>query len=688
MSRVLTICRRTAGLACSLYSTALAFGLFFAAGALSFAFSLEMAEGSQTPLAVAWTSAVAPVLPVLAALLAMDAWSEERRSGRIDSLLTVAVRERVFTAGKFLGVYSLAMAATLGLLVSTLAMLYFFAPATLGNQHLVSFAPGLFALALQGALWCALSLAASAMCRHAAAAALASIALTVALPRGLWFALMEWAPQGRMAFGEMPLDAHAYDLASGVVSTSTVLSYAILACFALFCSSKATASLRLAGRGARALRASTALTIALAAALAFSLLALVQRVSTTFELEFLVRGDNGFSARTRNILADSRGEISITAFLSRKDARFRPLVHFLRTLAGESEAVGGARLSVRYVDPRWDIGPAERLVRAGAREDSLIFERGRRRAILPLAGGFDERMCASALLRLATRAQRGVVYWTTGHGECQYTAYEPWGMSEIARNISHCGYRNMPLDFASASSIPDDCALVVIAGAKSDLSRAETARLDAYLRKGGRLLVLLAPAETAGLASMLSAWGIKTSNTPLAGARTLTGTDAIIGDFSEHPVAAPLEGSQIVLEKPLVLRPSAAADIAGADRVEYSELARAGEACVAAAAERGAGTGDDLALRPTRIIAVGDAAFVMNGQLKIRGNANRDFFLNAVAYLAGTDAITEAGTEAGRLVTGMDRAEKVRFVVASAIVLPGALFALLAAAAAAKRRRP
>ena len=46
---------------------------------------------------------------------------------------------------------------------------------------------------------------------------LTSIALTTAIPRALWAALMAWAPQGRLALGEMPIDEHTFDLASALL---------------------------------------------------------------------------------------------------------------------------------------------------------------------------------------------------------------------------------------------------------------------------------------------------------------------------------------------------------------------------------------------------------------------------------------------------------------------------------------
>ena len=109
MSPVAVTLRRTVGLARNLYSTAFAVGGFLALAAGAFAFGLESADGGNLPLAVVWTTAVAPVLPALAAFLAMDVWSDERRTGRVDALLSVAVRERSFVLGKFLGVWAMMM---------------------------------------------------------------------------------------------------------------------------------------------------------------------------------------------------------------------------------------------------------------------------------------------------------------------------------------------------------------------------------------------------------------------------------------------------------------------------------------------------------------------------------------------------------------------------------------------------
>lgn len=689
MSPVRVTLRRTIGMARHFYSTAFALAGFWAASAALLAFNLRGFEDSPVTLPAVWAVSVSPILPALAALLGMDAWSDERRTGNIDLLLTAPVRERELSFGKFLGVWLMLLFAVLLSQVATTVFLAVWAPALMRDMAVFAFLPALFVLAMQGALWSAIAVAASAAFRHAAGAACATIALLIALPRGIWWALMAWAPEARLGLGTLPLDAHALDFSMGLVSTGTVLTYFILTVLALFVGSKTIASCRLVGAGAAGLRFSTGLTVVLAGVLAVSSIALVRRLD--FQLDLPVAGgrEDRFSARTRNILAETHGEITVTAFLKRDDARFRPVSHFLRALANEADAAGGAKIRLRYVDPRWDFDAARRLVGEGIAEGSLVFAQGRRQEPLPLLAGVDERTCASTLLKVVMPPNRRCVYWTRGHGEGSFADYdEAFGMSTIARELSADGYRNAPIDLGSEQAVPADCALILIAGAKEAFSAAELSKLDKYLNEsGGRLMVLMNASETAGVAAKLPSWGIRPVAFTANVVRRQAATGVIVSDLSEHAISRPLANCQIVLENPVAFVPSAATGSGKADQIEFSELASVGGACVAAVAERGVGAGKDIGFHPMRVIALGDASFALNNPLRTRANANRDFFMNCVAYLSGTDAIVGSGSETGLLVTGMDDAARHRFFVASVAVLPGVLFLVMCALVCIRRRR-
>ena len=248
MSAIRVTAIRTIGRARNQLLTAVAIGGFLAVSALLFALGLESAEGGETSVSVVWALSVSYVLPALAALLTMDVWSEERLTGRVDLLLTLAVRERDFVLGKFIGAFVQVVFAVLLCLVLSVALLVFQAPQALDGCGVGALLMAVAVLFMQSVLWCAVGVALSTMFRHAATVMCSAVVLMVVLPRGLWLALRAWAPLGPSSFGEFPLDAHVIDIASGLVPFGTVLAYVVPAVVALFIASKRVASYRFAGR--------------------------------------------------------------------------------------------------------------------------------------------------------------------------------------------------------------------------------------------------------------------------------------------------------------------------------------------------------------------------------------------------------------------------------------------------------
>jgi len=140
---------------------------------------------------------------------------------------------------------------------------------------------------------------------------------------------------------------------------------------------------------------------------------------------------------------------------------------------------------------------------------------GRIVGTLHLEDDCGERACMSVIERVSLPFRRSCVYWTKGHGEASFDDYGPFGLSNISRDLALDGYGNKTIDLTSGDAIADDCALVVVAGAKNEFSTAEMNRLRNYLEgrggrsEGGRLLVLLDSAESGGLSTLLSEWGIR-----------------------------------------------------------------------------------------------------------------------------------------------------------------------------------
>lgn len=737
MRTIRVILSRTWGRLLHAPSTAVSVCIFLALSSGLFVYALLRGDGGTTPIAALWAVSAVPVLPVLAALLTMRLIAEDRMTSRLDLLLTAPVLERDVVLGRFLGSWFLTVAVVFLYLVVPLVLLPIFAPALRGRLAFFEFLPACGALALQGLLWCACGILASACCRQPAVAAVSALLVMLALPHAAFRAACAWMPVLRAKLSEMPFVSHIVDLSTGMVPLATLVFYLALAFFAVFAAVKALAWTRLRGPGARGMRASTIFVIVLALAFSGLLVTVVVRYGHDLPAIPLGRRAAEMSARTRQILAETHGEVHVTSFLAKRAPEFKAVDRLLRGLETTARAVAGTRLVVENVDPRWDLGPASALVRAGTPENTIVFRRGRRRVEVPVASLFQaptngavavssegvfagEAACASALQRLSRAARTETVYWTTGHGELSHASYDPvYGMSDIVRELRVDGYRMADLDLSQKLSIPEDCSVLVVAGAREPFSRTEMRRLEGWLKTGGRLLVLAGPSSNAGVGALLVDWGVKILPFTAVSPRTQTGSDVVVSDFPEHKITAPLVGGKVLFEGAAPLEQVVLADVgegkasesAQADRTEVTVLARTdkdawgesepsvrpwtfdpttelrGPLALAYALERGGGAAKDLALRPTRIVVIGDAAFVSNGALAQRANANRDFFMNALAWLAGLDALTAVRTPGNVVQTGLDRAGWMRFGFCAAAGFPGVVFIFALIAYGRRRRR-
>jgi len=126
--------------------------------------------------------------------------------------------------------------------------------------------------------------------------------------------------------------------------------------------------------------------------------------------------------------------------------------------------------------------------------------------------------------------------------------------------------------------------------------------------------------------------------------------------------------------------------VADAHGFSVSALCPGGALSFAVAAEKGSALRSDLAIRPARLVVIGDPSFFINETLYSRANANRDFFLNSVAWLAGLDVSGAVGVADNVLSVRMDRSSRIRFLVCASVAVPLAV-ALLAWGGALRRRR-
>src|SRR5207244_6911269 len=126
-----------------------------------------------------------------------------------------------------------------------------------------------------------------------------------------------------------------------------------------------------------------------------------------------------------------------------------------------------------------------------------------RRVVVP---AWPEEQLAGGILRALRGTSRGLVF-TTGHGE-----RTPGGGDEgFGRLASALAAENYAASGHSLldGPVPDDTALVVVAGPKHDFLPQELDALATYLKAGGGVLMLLDPAPLPNVARFLAGVGIR-----------------------------------------------------------------------------------------------------------------------------------------------------------------------------------
>ena len=373
----------------------------------------------------------------------------------------------------------------------------------------------------------------------------------------------------------------------------------------------------------------------------------------------------------------------------------------------------GKQLSVDYVDI--DRQPARAKAANVQTAGTMVLEyKGRVERITTL----EEQDIANAFIK-ATTGQERKVYFTAGHGEKDPTNTERTGYSAVAQALTSDNYGSEKLVLAQSPTVPDGATMVIVAGPRTDFFPPEIDALKTYLDKGGKLLVMLDPADKPGAApltnllGLVNEWGIQAGEDVVvdaSGVGQMFGGDAsvpVAANYPGHPITerfnlmtafplarsitAPSEGvngrtaqafvetsAQSWAEKDLgglVSGQQVTLDAAAGDKQGPIALGAAVSAAATnAPAPPAPAEGQAAPPTPeTRVVVVGDSDFAANYGLGIQGN--RDLFMNAVNWLAqqeGLIAVRPRAPEDRRLTMTADQLSRVSWI--SIFIIPALIF--------------
>jgi ABC-type uncharacterized transport system involved in gliding motility auxiliary subunit len=256
------------------------------------------------------------------------------------------------------------------------------------------------------------------------------------------------------------------------------------------------------------------------------------------------------------------------------------------------------------------------------------------------------------------------VYFLDGEGEQSLgNSY-----SEIGQYMAAQGYTTASINLLTTTAVPTDASAVVIAGPQHDLAPSEVSQLQAYVKAGGHIMVLLDPTPSGplpNLYAMLKSWGVTPTNDvvvdPSAGRHYTTDPTVLVPVYQSSKITDPLNLANEAAVVPASLSlavsknaefqatPILQTDAAGYGHTDLQSQSTAYDASkdikgpltigvmLQSAAAAGGATSSATAAPATagfRGVVFGSATFAQNQIVDIT-QGNQDLFLNAVGWLTG-----------------------------------------------------
>ncbi len=225
------------------------------------------------------------------------------------------------------------------------------------------------------------------------------------------------------------------------------------------------------------------------------------------------------------------GPLNITAFASQRGElreRIQNLIALYRYYKAD--------IAVRFVDP--DESPQE--VRAAdAPEGTLLFQHAESKERLAPPMRLDEEGFTNALVRLGHRGERWIVF-LSGHGERSPDRQANFDLSTWAAELHKRGFKTRALSLAENPQVPENAAVLVIAGPRARLLPGEVMAIQKFLERGGNLLWLVDPGPLQGLEPVAETLGVEllpgTAIDPVSEKLIGNAAAIVVTNYGPHPV--------------------------------------------------------------------------------------------------------------------------------------------------------
>ena len=271
-------------------------------------------------------------------------------------------------------------------------------------------------------------------------------------------------------------------------------------------------------------------------------------------------------------------------------------------------------------------------------------------------------------------SKRHKVYFVIGHDESDPDSQDDAGLSQVASALGGENIEYATLLLAQTEKVPDDADAVALVAPSQKIYDREIQALDAYLKKGGSVLVLADALRGSNVADLLRAWSIELGNDlvvdqqlQLFGPPVMT-LEPVVSDYGDHPITKDMRRRLTFFRMARSVQPASGAE------GDVTVLATTGPESYAVS-DKGVTAGGEVKLDPSkdrkgpiplavartfkrddapppeatpeghpalpklregRLVVAGDADFAQNRYVSEAANA--DLFLNMVTWLVGDES--------------------------------------------------
>lgn len=243
----------------------------------------------------------------------------------------------------------------------------------------------------------------------------------------------------------------------------------------------------------------TGLNVALMTMLVLAIIGLVEVISAKHNTRFDLTAGKRYSLadQTRKVVRGLTADVQVTAFFRADQAERRPAEDLLRQYADLSQ-----RFHFEVVDPDRNPGRAKRygITTYGT---TILETKDKEEKISEV----DEAHLTNGLVKLLREGKR-TIYFLKGHGENELEDGSRNGYRQAKEAIEKANYQVKELLLLREREIPRDTSMLVISGPKRDLAESELQAMQAFVERGGKLLIQLDPYTAPSLKTFVARYGI------------------------------------------------------------------------------------------------------------------------------------------------------------------------------------